>query len=53
MAQERRNEITNAIRKLGEMSHNINIKDGGSTAFVKVDGEYFGIWSFITHAFVD
>ena len=53
MAQQRRNEITNAIRKLGEMSHNIMIKDGGSTAMVEVDHEYFGIWSFITHTFVD
>lgn len=49
----RRTEITNAIRKLGETSHNIQIRDGGSCAEVYVNHEYFGIWSFITHTFVD
>lgn len=46
-------EITNAIRKQGERSHNILVRDGGSVAEVTVNGEYFGIWSFVSKTFVD
>ena len=48
-----RTEITNAIRKLGEMSHNIQINIRGDVAIVYVDHEYFGIWDFGRHTFVD
>ena len=48
-----RTEITNAIRKFGEMSHNIQINTRGDVAIVYVDHEYFGIWDFGRHTFVD
>jgi hypothetical protein len=48
-----REEITNAIRKFGEMSHNIQINTRGDVAIVYVDHEYFGIWDFGRHTFVD
>lgn len=41
-----RTEITNAIRKFGEMSHNIQINTLGDVAIVYADHEYFGIWDF-------
>lgn len=50
---EKISEITNAVRKLGETSHNILVKDRGAVAEVIVNGEYFGIWSFVCKTFVD
>ena len=50
---EKISEITNAVRKLGERSHNIRVRDGGAVAEVTVNGEYFGIWSFVCKTFVD
>ena len=47
-----RQEITNAIRKFGERSHNIQIDNRGSTAIVYVNHEYFGIYDFDRHTFV-
>lgn len=49
----KRQEITNAIRKLGERSHNIQINDRGNIAAVYVDHEYFGIYDFEKKTFVD
>lgn len=46
-------EITKAIRKLGETSHNVRVRDCGSVAEVTVNGEYFGIWSFVSKTFID
>jgi hypothetical protein len=46
-------EITNAIRKLGETSHNIRVRDCGTVAEVHVNGEYFGVWSFVSKTFID
>ena len=49
----KRTEITNAIRKFGEMSHNIQISDRGNVAVVYVNHEYFGIYDFGRKTFVD
>lgn len=49
----KRTEITNAIRSFGETSHNIQIMDRGNVAAVYVDHEYFGIYDFGRHTFVD
>lgn len=46
-------EITKAIRKLGETSHNVRVRDCGTVAEVHVNGEYFGVWSFISKTFID
>ena len=48
-----RNEITNAVRRFGETSHNIVIKASGDVAAVHVDHEHFGIYSFTKKTFVD
>lgn len=49
----KRQEITNALRRFGERSHNIVINDKGSTAIVFVNRKYFGIYDFIRKTFVD
>ncbi|MBR2908062.1 MAG: hypothetical protein IKC26_09990 [Clostridia bacterium] len=52
----RRNEITNAMKKLGVKSRNVQIVEGGlftPVAQIFADGEYFGIYDFERHTFVD
>ena len=48
-----REEITNALHKLGERSHNVDIKSRGGNAVVYVNKEYYGVYDFTRKTFVD
>lgn len=48
-----REEITKAVRSFGKRSRNIRINVRGNMAIVHVDHEYFGIYDFNRHTFVD
>ncbi|MBO5701350.1 MAG: hypothetical protein J6S71_02820 [Clostridia bacterium] len=48
-----REEITKAVRRFGERSHNIRINMRGDVAIVHVNHEYFGIYDLRRHTFVD
>lgn len=45
--------VTEALRQLGEHSHDIVIRSNGDVAAVYVNREYFGMWSFSKKTFID
>lgn len=48
-----RMEITAALRRFGERSRNIQIHTQNGRASVYVNHEYFGIYDFNRHTFID
>ncbi len=48
-----RQEITRALRCFGERSHNVDIRRRGERAIVYVNKEYFGVYDFDKHTFID
>lgn len=48
-----RQEITAAIRSLGERSRNVEISYRSERAIVYVNKEYFGVYDLERHTFID